>query len=101
MYCYFGPDLFFSHLIIKFKSITMATSNLVTIKFKSRNANNQSDKGIAEKYSDGEPFDVELQTSDGKSVPVHRFVLATFSKTWANTLRNVGWDGVIVCKLVF
>lgn len=68
------------------------------IRFRSRNASNPTDKGIAEQYSQGGPFDVDLQTNDGKSVSAHRFVLTTFSKAWANSLRSVGVDGVIACK---
>lgn len=77
----------------------MDGSNSVTVKFNHRSDANQSDKRIAEQYSEGVPFDVNLQTSDSKSVPAHRFVLATFSKVWSNTLRNAGLDGVIVSKL--
>lgn len=78
----------------------MEKSNLVPIRFKSRNTTNQSDKGIAEQYNQGGPFDVDLQTNDGKSVSAHRFVLTTFSKAWSNTLRNVGVDGVIARKSI-
>lgn len=73
-------------------------SNLVSLKFKSRNASHPCDKGLVEQYNNGGLFDVELQTTDGKSVPAHRFVLAMFSKTWANTLRMCGLDGVIARK---
>lgn len=77
------------------------------IRFKNRNHRNgrnasnqshQSDKCIAEQYGQGGPFDVELQTTDGKSVPAHRFLLTAFSKTWANALRTAGLDGVIIRK---
>lgn len=76
----------------------MEKSNLVPIKFKGRNASNPSDKGIADQYSAGGPFDVDLITSDDKCVSAHRFVLATFSKALSNKLNKAGLDGVIVGK---
>lgn len=88
----FKKVFFFWHFV------EMELSNLVTIRFKSRNATNQTDKGIAEQYEQGGPFDVNLVTSDDKCVQAHRFLLATFSKTWANTLRNAGVDGVIASE---
>lgn len=74
----------------------MESSNLVSIKFKTRNASNPAEKGIVQQYSQGGPFDVNLITTDNKCVPAHRFLLATFSKKWADVLRTTGLDGVIV-----
>ena len=78
----------------------MASSNLVIIKFKNRSASNQTDKGFAEQYSEGGSLNVELQTSDGKSVSAHRFILATFSKEWSKQLRGIGLIGLIKCKWI-
>lgn len=76
----------------------MDPNQLVSIKFKNRNASNISDKRIAESYCKSAKYDVDLVTADGKHVSAHRFVLAMFSKYLAKQLADAGIDGVIMSK---
>lgn len=71
-------------------------SNYQVIKFKNRMASNTSDKRIADAYTKGAKFDVDLITADEKIVSAHRFVLAMFSKHLAKILNDIGMDGKIV-----
>lgn len=80
---------------------TMDRNKLVTIKFKHRNATNTCDKRIADAYTKGSKFDVDLVTGDDKLVSAHRFVLAMFSKYLANKMGTAGTDGVIVGELFY
>lgn len=79
----------------------MDRNKLVTIKFKHRNATNTCDKRIADAYTKGSKFDVDLVTGDDKLVSAHRFVLAMFSKYLANNMGTAGTDGIIVGELFY
>lgn len=72
--------------------------NHQVIKFKNRAASYLSDKRIADSYSKGANFDVDLITADDKIVSAHRFVLAMFSKYLAKILLDLPFDGKILGK---
>lgn len=71
----------------------------VTVNFKHRQASNTSDKRIADAYNKNTNFDVDLITSDEKKVSAHRFVLAMYSKYFANQISDIGIpNGLLISK---
>lgn len=71
------------------------------IKFKNRTSSNTSDKRIADAYSKGGKFDVNLVTADEKVVSAHRFVLSMFSKYLAKKLSEMEFEGKVLSEFSF
>lgn len=79
--------------------ITMSSCQV--IKFKNRTSSNTSDKRIADAYSKGGKFDVNLVTADEKVVSAHRFVLSMFSKYLAKKLSEMEFEGKVLSEFLF
>lgn len=53
--------------------------NCFVVKFKDRHANDISNIHLAEIYTNGPKFDIDLISSDQKIVSAHKFVVSMFS----------------------
>lgn len=72
-----------------------------TIQFKKRSqSNNLSDRLIADSYSNGGPFDVDLVTADTRIVEAHRYVLSLYSKYLAKQMDDLGFNGKIISECI-
>lgn len=69
--------------------------NCFVIKFKNRYAQDISNKYLAEIYTNGPKFEVDLVSADNKIVSAHKFVVSMFSKHLKDYLREFKSKGKI------
>lgn len=62
--------------------------NCVYIQIKGRNPHEASNKYLAEIYSNGPKFDIDLIAADQKIISAHKFVMSMFSEYLSDYLRE-------------
>lgn len=72
--------------------------NYFVFKFKGRDIQNVSNKYLAEIYSKGPKYDVDLVAGDNQIVPCHKFVVSMFSEYLKDYLREFKTKGKICSK---
>lgn len=72
--------------------------NYYVFKFKGRDIQDISNKYLAEIYSKGPKYDVDLVAGDNQIVPCHKFVVSMFSEYLKDYLREFKTKGKICSK---
>lgn len=73
----------------------VANMNCFVFKFKNRNALDISNRYLAEIYTNGPKFEVDLVSADNKIVSAHKFVVSMFSTHLRDYLREFKSKGKI------